>query len=581
MNSNTAAETESARVLSEIRAAIFEQRHFILEAGAGSGKTYSLVETLKHLLSNSTSRFGGRQVACITYTNVARDEIKRRVDQDPRVFCSTIHGFAWESMAPFQKVLREILQTSDKWRERQDRRSCEIVAQRVHYSFGFWSISASEVRLGHDDVIRMFGQLLAYEKFRRVLFSKYSHILIDEYQDTNKDLMDAIKEHLIERSVDVPKLGLFGDYWQQIYPGVCGRVEHAHLKVVKKGVNFRSSRSVVSAVNRMRSSLPQVVERQDAIGEALILHTNGVDVARLDRGHWKGDLPPWEAHGALEGTKVFLQRRGWRFGYGGAKVLMLTHRLLAQQQGYASLPDVYDYNDVFRNLDDPYLYYFVEILEPALEAYESKRFGQMYEFLGARRPVITRLEEKRALSQRLDELLSLRHVGTVGEVVDFLGAGEFPSVSADLKSREERLAFAKANGEELGRRLISSQKLREIPYSEIISFKGFHHDATPYATKHGVKGAEFDDVLVVVGRGWNLYNFGDMINRVTGSDLESPDDSAFVRNRNLFYVACTRARNRLAVLFTQELSDKSISHLGHWFGVENLFDVAEEGLTEG
>lgn len=33
--------------------------------------------------------------------------------------------------------------------------------------------------------------------------------------------------------------------------------------------------------------------------------------------------------------------------------------------------------------------------------------------------------------------------------------------------------------------------------------------------KHGVKDAEFENVLVVVGRGWNKYNFGKMLENVS------------------------------------------------------------------
>lgn len=259
---------------------------------------------------------------------------------------------------------------------------------------------------------------------------------------------------------------------------------------------------------------------------------------------------------------------------------MLTHRLLARQQGYASLPDIYEYNDVFRSLDDPHLYYFVEVLEPALDAYRARRFGQMYETLGGGRPAIRRIGDKAALARRLDELVDLRGSATVGEVVDYISSGEFPPLSAELVRREEKLAAAVASEEDLGTTLATSQKLREISYSEIIAFAGFHSRSALYATKHGVKGAEFDNVLVVVGRGWSNYNFGEMLNRVASSNLEKPrGDQMFVRNRNLFYVSCTRARDRLAILFTQELSSKAISHLGDWFGESNIIDVAK-GLPE-
>jgi DNA helicase-2/ATP-dependent DNA helicase PcrA len=55
---------------------------FFLFAGAGSGKTRSLVEALKVIKANVAERFRlhGRQVGVITFTNKACDEIKRRLE---------------------------------------------------------------------------------------------------------------------------------------------------------------------------------------------------------------------------------------------------------------------------------------------------------------------------------------------------------------------------------------------------------------------------------------------------------------------------------------------------------------------
>ena len=40
----------------------------------------------------------------------------------------------------------------------------------------------------------------------------------------------------------------------------------------------------------------------------------------------------------------------------------------------------------------------------------------------------------------------------------------------------------------------------------------------------------------------------------------------FERNRNLFYVSCSRPKHGLALLFTQELSATAITQLRAWFG---------------
>ncbi|MFH0784307.1 MAG: hypothetical protein V2B20_20450, partial [Pseudomonadota bacterium] len=57
---------------------------------------------------------------------------------------------------------------------------------------------------------------------------------------------------------------------------------------------------------------------------------------------------------------------------------------------------------------------------------------------------------------------------------------------------------------------------------------------------------------------------GDMTN------IPSKRQSAFERNRNLFYVACSRPKKRLALLFTQKLSPIAFRTLNHWFGDDSI-----------
>src|SRR5205814_4936239 len=71
-------------------------RSFFLYAGAGSGKTRSLVDAVKFVCRTQGRRLSllGKKVAVITFTNAACDEIKQRLEFDPRVEVSTIHSFA-------------------------------------------------------------------------------------------------------------------------------------------------------------------------------------------------------------------------------------------------------------------------------------------------------------------------------------------------------------------------------------------------------------------------------------------------------------------------------------------------------
>jgi DNA helicase-2/ATP-dependent DNA helicase PcrA len=111
------------------------------------------------------------------------------------------------------------------------------------------------------------------------------------------------------------------------------------------------------------------------------------------------------------------------------------------------------------------------------------------------------------------------------------------------------------------------KKLRSISYQEVTALGKFINEQTPFSTKHGVKGAEFENVLVVVGRGWNQYNF----NKYLESGLK--DQEAFERNRNLFYVVCSRPQKRLAILFTQQITDQAVSTLSSWFGSASIHSL--------
>lgn len=82
---------------------------FFLFAGAGSGKTRSLVRAVDHIRANlgRELRLYNRRVAVITYTKAARDEIIRRTQFDPLIAVSTIHAFAWSAIEGFNHDIRE------------------------------------------------------------------------------------------------------------------------------------------------------------------------------------------------------------------------------------------------------------------------------------------------------------------------------------------------------------------------------------------------------------------------------------------------------------------------------------------
>lgn len=101
------------QIIDRIGQCIDDGFSWIFNAGAGSGKTYALVQSLKMLLDKKGPQFyiHGQKVLCITYTNAAADEIKVRLGNTPLVLVSTIHERMWEIIGPYKDQLMKLHRT--------------------------------------------------------------------------------------------------------------------------------------------------------------------------------------------------------------------------------------------------------------------------------------------------------------------------------------------------------------------------------------------------------------------------------------------------------------------------------------
>lgn len=569
------AEQASERALSEVYGCLDSGKSFLLEAGAGAGKTYTLVKALQFLIKRDKHKLPKRhqRVACITFTNVAKDEIESRTDRSPLLYCDTIHGFCWSLISGFQRQIRERLPGMEHWPEKIEEAG-NIGEQVVEYTLGHRSIRDDRVSIHHDDVLLLTVFFMENPKFRHRVADKYPIILIDEYQDTNEKWIESIKSHFLGQDGS-PQFGFFGDHWQKIYGDGCGKIEHPSLTVIRKKANFRSVSAIVDCLNRMRPELPQFVVDPDEPGSIRIFHSNTWKGVRQTGPHWNGDLPTEAADTALRSVMDSLTQDGWDLSAEKTKILMLTHRVLASKQGYSSLPAVFAFNEAFTKKEHPHIAYFADILEPACESYLSRKYGEMFLAIGSNVPAVRSKADKESWSVAMERLIRLRKDGTVGDVIDHLRSIRKPLLPDSVESRERDLErFVQKAGEEIPRAISELADLRKVAYGEIIALCRYLSGHSPFETKHGVKGAEFENVLVIVGRGWNLYNFNEMLERA-GNVVGIPANkwASFERNRNLFYVACSRPKKRLAILFTQALSGAAIQTVGDWFGQDAIEEL--------
>ena len=93
---------------------------------------------------------------------------------------------------------------------------------------------------------------------------------------------------------------------------------------------------------------------------------------------------------------------------------------------------------------------------------------------------------------------------------------------------------------------------------------------TPFSTQHKTKGAEFDNVLVVLDNGrWNNYNFEKLF-IASGDALQ---ETVVQRTRKIFYVCCTRAKDNLAVYYHNP-SEEVLSKAREWFGEDFVIPIS-------
>lgn len=541
--------------------------NFRVEAGAGAGKTYSLMKVIDWLEKKKRGQFkkNGQHVACITYTNAAVDVIKGRLKSEDFIQPCTIHTFAWGLMKRFQSSLIRAVGELELLPKKDDGSPYTIdEVNSVSYELGARYVRDGELFLYHDDVIKLFGKMLAKSKFCMLLANQYPIILIDEYQDSFRSIMDQFLQNFINQEKK-PQFGLFGDSWQTIYSsmGACGEIISDHITVINKEANFRSQDVIVQALNKIRPELPQVTASDETDGRIFVITTNDYVGLRQKGAHYKDELPDQELFSRVNSVREKLHGLGWNTK--SQKTLMLTHRLLAKEQKYENLFTVL--GDHLKDADDEHFLFFMNRVEPVYEALATNSPKNLFEALGVERKPIETKEKKKQwkLLQSSLETARQKRIIDVLDAVDSSGLIGIPDkVSYWLsiyRSKDQTTLFHNN----------PIDKLYEIPYSEVLNAIEFQKPEAEFSTDHGVKGEEYESVFFVMGRGWANYKFDEYLVRnpqiLSGKELD-----AYIRNRNLFYVCCSRPMKNLAILVTFPVLGGFKTYLERVFGADNIFD---------
>ena len=329
---------------------IKQGKNFILEGGAGSGKTYSLISIIEKISMEEPKK----SIVCITYTNNAVAEIKSRIIND-NLWVSTIHEFIWRVIGNFQKEIKECLVElinddaqnlfiTPKEVSSEDFISLDYFdGVRVDYA-EWYSMSITEqnkVQISHDHVLIVAEKMFSkYKKLCDILANTANYIFVDEYQDTSPLVVKILLEHL-EKSTKTNIVGFFGDSMQAIYDSGVGNIDFYGLEKIQKNLNRRNPQKVINLANRFRS-------------DGLVQIPSGdVDAPNMNNGNVIQGVVKFiygDGINHLEDLRNSKLYKDLEFDISQkTKELRLTHKLNAEMAGFSKLFELYN-SDLFVKL---------------------------------------------------------------------------------------------------------------------------------------------------------------------------------------------------------------------------------------
>lgn len=577
----------------EVLMCLREKQSFAMIAGAGSGKTTSLVEALKVLdrLEGRRMLRHGQKAICITYTNRATEVIRNRLRHNPLFVVSTLHSFLWGEIGHFPKSIREALRRSiipthiakqrgkdnggkskTSLKARAKAEELEHTLSRIDsietFYYGDDSLFSNflEGEIGHDDLLSIASDLIRNSKpFRRVMAQKYPYWFLDEAQDTSSEIVISLNELCNQNGL--PMIGYFGDPMQQIYDtGMGNFAGPEHFKLITKKENFRCSPQVIKLLNAFRDDVQQIPASSNALIKGSVAITLvKMEKPDLPRGRYSDD----QLERAQQKLVTAIEKWGWA-NNAKAKRLFLARRMIARRMGFLELHDLFDgpfasnrAKNAFEKGEHILVKPFVKVIVPLVKAHREGDSNTIMRVLTSRTQAFDSSGEHSGKTIRevrkiaIDVTATLSNIfesGTLGEVLRYcrqqglIQASDRLQSHLDRPKREEEYDENQHGAERLD---WLADAFFEMIGTEVDKYCDFLDENTPYSTQHGVKGEEYDDVIVVFDdaeAAWTHYTFAKLL---APDSAGSASDSQLARSRKLAYVCFSRAiRNLRVVLFT-------------------------------
>lgn len=591
---------------------------FFLFAGAGSGKTRTLV----NVLARFKEEFGqgyklrNKRIAIITYTNAAADEITHRLEYSSILNVSTIHSFCWELIKSFTPDIKtwiksnlfvEIAELEEQQSKSRDPNNKTSVGRTKKIESKNKRLSSLENiqkfiynpngdnltkdSLNHTEVISITADFIkSKDLFRQILINRFPIILIDESQDTKKELIDALFELQIQNEEKF-SLGLFGDTMQRIYAdgkenlGV--GLPDKWIKPAKK-MNHRSKSRIVELINKIRKD----IDGQEQFSR--IENKGGiVRFFAVSRANDKFQTEEQIRQKMQEATKD----DNWTTDNAEVMTLTLEHHMAARRMGFSNFfVPLYAIDKLKTSLLDgtsSSINLFSNTVLPLYKAHIKKNKFEIANIIKQHSHLIdkqslqndvNKLEVLHTTNDKVNELLSLWNEDnhpTLIEILKKIQETNLFKIPSALKFVLQRRGVDADNNIEDDETaeddevLIAWEEALKASFAEIITYNEYINGESKFGTHQGVKGLEFERVMVIIddeeSRGF-MFSYDKLfgLKPLTNTDKKNIDEgkeTGIDRTMRLFYVACSRARESLALVSYTESPEelkKNVIHNG-WF----------------
>jgi len=399
--------------------------------------------------------------------------------------------------------------------------------------------------LDFDDLLLDWLRLLECPDIREKYREKFEHILIDEYQDTNKIQYQIVRKLVNERR----NICVVGDDWQSIYAWRGADYQNIlnferdfkGAAVIKLEQNYRSTKPILDAANKVikenvnrtektiwtanESGMPiEVVRVYNQFEEARFV-ADKIEYAGMHGASYSEFAILYRTNAqSLPFEKVFLQRQ-------------IPYKIIGGQRFYdrAEVKDIIAYLNLLISPNDSVS--FIRAVNVPARGVGEKSVAKYFAGEEMRGKAGKGLLEFQEL---LAELRAKVPTSTPREITEELV--EKLQYLDYLKSRKDeradaRVANVKAFVEEAGEYESLDDFLGSLALFAS-SDESAGDDAITLMTVHSAKGLEWDEVFVV---GLNDGIFP------TYRVLEQGEGEGVEEERRLLYVAMTRARNKLYI----------------------------------